>query len=70
MQQTATAPPGQGRRFYAIRDNADGTVDVYLNPPWHRAVRIVRGVVPWDGIEDDIRARYDDWLSCATVVWV
>lgn len=69
-----------GKRFYTVVERGDGTVDVYLNPDarfyntdlgvreYDITVRIVRGVVPWDGIEDDIRARYDAWCETAEVV--
>ena len=55
-------------------------MDVYLNPDaqfydtdlgvreYDMTVRIVRGVVPWEGIEDDIRARYHAWCESAEVV--
>ena len=65
---------------YAILENPDGTVDVYLAPDvtaydagagvreYDVSARLVRGVVPWDGMEDDIRARYDAWRDSAEVV--
>ena len=77
----ATAPPtAEGRRFYAIDPQADGTVDVYLNPDiavydtdvgvreYDARVRVVRGVVPFDGMEEDIRARFDAWCESAEVI--
>lgn len=71
---------GGGRTFYSLLAQEDGTVDVYLTPDvttydtnegvreYDISVRIVRGVVPWDGMEDDIRARYDAWCDSAEVV--
>ncbi|MBR4081134.1 MAG: hypothetical protein IKK21_05060 [Clostridia bacterium] len=65
--------PGRGRRFYAIQENDDGTVDVYLSPvvcvystdlgvtEYDITVRVVRGVVPWPELEEDIRARFYSW---------
>lgn len=65
---------------YAILKNPDGTVDVYLEPDvtvydagagvreHDVSVRVVRGVAPWGGMEDDIRARYDAWRDSAEVV--
>lgn len=77
----ATAPPtAEGRHFYAIDPQADGTVDVYLNPnitvydtdtgvrEYDARVRVVRGVVPFDGMEEDIRARFDAWCESAEVI--
>ena len=31
-------------------------------------VPVMRGVVPWDGMEDDIRARYEAW--CESAQWI
>lgn len=68
------------RRFYAIQPNEDGTVDVYLAPmicvydtdlgvrEYDITVRLVRGVVPWNGLEEDIRARYDAWCESGEIV--
>ena len=73
-------PSGQGRKFYAIEEQPDGTVDVYLSPvvcvydtdlgirEYDISVRVVRGVVPWDGLEDDIRARFDSWCESGEVI--
>ena len=58
--------------FYRIHRNDDGTVDVILCPgPTHGdgcgsvendiAVRVVKGIEPFDGLEEDIRRRYGDW---------
>lgn len=58
----ASEPPGNGRLFYSIDYKADGTADVTLMP--YEGVRImVTGVDPWDGMEEDIRARYYAWCD-------
>ena len=31
-------------------------------------VRIVRGVIPWDGLEEDIRARFMAWSESGEVI--
>ena len=76
----ANAPPGHGRLFYSIQQNGDGTVDVFLKPrvtpmttpegqtDYDVEVPVMRGVVPWDGMEDDIRARYEAW--CESAQWI
>lgn len=77
----AQAPPVLfGRHFYALDPQEDGTVDVYLAPvicvyetdlgvrEYDISVRIVRGVVPWPEIEDDIRARFDAWCESGEVI--
>lgn len=68
------------RKFYEITPGNDGTVDVYLRPEvttydtdmglkeYDVRVRVVRGVVPWDGMEDDIRVRFDAWCETAEVI--
>ena len=68
-----TAGPEIGRRFYSINDNGDGTVDVYLRPDAGEdgnevTVHIVRGVEPFDGLEEDIRARFSAWCDSAEVI--
>ncbi len=73
-------PPAQGRRFYAIEQQDDGTVDVYLAPvvcvydtdlgvrEYDISVRVVRGVELWPELEDDIRARYEAWCESGEVI--
>lgn len=63
------------KRFYGILQNEDGTVDVYLKPEIQTyrtedggkendgTVGILRGLVPWEGLEEDIRRRWDDWCA-------
>lgn len=75
-------PPGNGRHFYTIQEQDDGTVDVYLRPrvlpmttedgatDYDVEILVVRGVKPFDGLEDDIRARYDDWCASAEEVYL
>ena len=69
-----------GRKFYAIDVQPDGTADVYLSPvvcvydtdlgirEYDIQARVVRGVVPWDGMEDDIRARFDSWCESGEII--
>lgn len=71
----ASTPPKYGRRFYHIQDNADGTVDIFLNPrpmpmttpegvaDYDISICVVRGVVPFDGLEEDIRRRFCAWCE-------
>lgn len=66
--------------FYEIVQAGDGAVDVYLRPEvttydtdagvreYDVRVRVVRGVVPWDGLESDIRDRFDAWCETAEVI--
>lgn len=68
------------RNQYSIVPQVDGTVDVYLRPEvqvyhtdlgireFDMTVRLVRGVIPWDGLEEDIRARYQAWCDSAEVI--
>lgn len=63
-------PPGGGRRFYSVQENEDGTVDVYLRPDEDGLLRVVRGVTPYDGLEEDIRARYDAWRESAEQIFI
>ena len=73
---TANGPPGNGRRFYFILDNGDGTADVILNPRVEpmttpdgatdydiTGALIVRGVEYTPDLEDDIRARFYAWCE-------
>lgn len=76
----AKEPPKKERRFIHIVEQEGGTVDVYLNPEvviypiadgfkeYDASVHVVRGVVPWDGMEDDIRARFQAWCDSAEVI--
>lgn len=68
--------------FYYISDNGDGTVDIYIpvsanyyplpeGPIEYDAMfSVVRGVIPWPEMEDDIRERYDSWIdSGERIAW-
>lgn len=73
--------PG-GRHFYYIQDNQDGTADVYLRPEilperlddatvdFDVAALVVKGVEYTESLEEDIRARYEDWCESADVVYL
>ena len=75
-----TAQPAKSSRFFTICDNRDGTVDVFLNPTivtyetadgfkeYDIEVKAVRGIVPWDGLEEDIRRRYDAWCESGETI--
>ena len=63
----ATGPPAGGKRFYAILDNEDGTVDVILTPDilpmttpegntdYDVKAVVVRGVEPFEGMEEELK---------------
>lgn len=52
------------KRFYALLYHEDGSVDVYLMPDAQEApIYIVRGVIPWEDMEQDIRRRFYDWCA-------
>lgn len=73
-------PTEQDRKFYAIDEQPDGTVDVYLSPvlceydmglgvrEYDIRIRVVRGVIPWEGLEEDIRARFDSWCESGEII--
>ena len=64
-------PENRGRRFYFIHGNEDGTVDVYLWPKsdtGDNVILVVKRVQPYDGLEEDIRARYGAWCASAEVI--
>lgn len=68
------------KNFYRLSENEDSTVDVYLAPEIANYatdegviehdidLRVVRGVEPFDGLEEDIRARYDAWCESAEII--
>lgn len=84
MSPTTNKPPEKrpGRRFYYIMDNGDGTLDVYLKPEtqpmrtpdgivgYGPNALVVRGVEPFDGLEEDIMERFDDWCTSGTPVYL
>lgn len=77
---SGNAPRDHPKKFYEIVHGSNGTVDVFLRPEvtvydtdmgvkeYDVRVRVVRGVMPWDGLEDDIRARFDSWCESAEVI--
>ncbi len=74
------APRDHPKKFYEIVPGDGDTVDVFLRPEvtvydtdvgvkeYDVRVRVVRGVVPWDGLEDDIRTRFNAWCEEAEVI--
>ena len=67
--------PSSGRRFYAIHENESGSVDVYLRPlaedPENvisQTIYIVKDVPPFEGLEEDIRERYEDWCESGEII--
>lgn len=60
-------PETMQARFYIIDARPDGSADVYLFLP-EKEIRIVRGVIPWEGMEEDIRTRYDAWCASAETI--
>lgn len=75
-------PLENGRRFYVILDNGDGTADVYLRPDAlptaprdgetfdNMGAILVRGVERTEGLENDIRERFDDWCASGETVYL
>lgn len=60
-----TSSPGE-ERYFSIRKDEDGTVDVILRTEsagHDISVRVIRGVKSYDGLEEDIRKRYDAWCE-------
>ena len=69
-----------GNKFYSIVWREDGLVDVILSPElkvyetdcgireFDISARIVRGVEPWPGLEDDVRMRYEAWCESGEVI--
>lgn len=79
MSEVRSRDAPKPRRFYSIEENEDGTVDVYLAPDgtvyrtdegveYDVDLHVVRGVEPWEGLEEDIRARYDAWCESGEVI--
>lgn len=63
-------PPPNGRQFYAIFENENGTVDVYLRPeyPEGEQILVMKGVENSEDLEEKIRAHYEDWCASADVI--
>lgn len=56
--------PENGRHFYSIIDNGDGTADVYLRPDGETGcILVVQGVEQTEGLESDIRERFYGWCA-------
>lgn len=78
--KTSRAPPKNLRHFYTILRREDGLADVYLNPriypmttedgatDYDVTVIVVRGIEPYDGMEEDIRQRYDAWCESGEAI--
>lgn len=76
MEETARSP-NRPRKFYTIEEQDDGTVDVYLCPDlvvydtelgireYDIDLRVIHGIVPWDGLDEDIRTRFSAWRESA-----
>lgn len=72
--------PGARTRLFVVEPNGDGTVDIFLDPvvqsyetdvgvrEYDASVRVVRGIVPWPGMIDDIRGRFDVWRECGEAI--
>ena len=75
---------GRLRSCFEIVDNGDGTADIYFDKGTvfpmtddltgetdHDILcRVLKGVELFDGIEDDIRERYESWYQSASVIWL
>ena len=74
--------PIDGRPFYRIIPARDGLVDVWLTPgkaipiyddltgrfDYNFQILAVTGVTSYDGLEEDIRRRYADWVASAEII--
>lgn len=71
--------PENDRLLFVIEPNDNGTVDVCLllsvaNYPTETGMEhdarasVVQGVVPWPGMIDDIRKRFDDWCASGEII--
>ena len=84
QEETEATGNGRLRSFFDIVDNGDGTADIYFDkgtvfPMTDELTggqdvdilcRVLKGVVLFDGIEDDIRARYESWYQSAEIIWL
>lgn len=59
--------------FYAVDRETEESVSVYLFfqdvVPEMTGIYVVRGVVPWKGMEEDIRSRYTRWCEESEPLW-
>lgn len=84
QENTEATGNGRLRSFFDIVDNGDGTADIYFDKgtvfPMTDDItggcdvdilcRVLKGVVLFDGIEEDIRERYESWYESAEVIWL
>ena len=84
QENTEATGNGRLRSFFDIVDNGDGTADIYFDKgtvfPMTDEItggtdvdilcRVLKGVVLFDGIEEDIRRRYEDWYQSAKIIYL
>jgi hypothetical protein len=82
--QEPSGSSGRLRSFFEIVDNGDGTADIYFDKGTAFPLtdeltgasdvdilcRVMKGVELFDGIENDIRERYESWYASAEVIWL
>lgn len=68
---------GRLRSFYEIKDNGDGTVDIFFDTgsgfpeeDEDHSFRILKGIVPSEDLEEDIRRNFQKWYEIAEVIWL
>lgn len=77
-ERKGPSEPGRPRSFYDIHDNGDGTADIYMDtgsgfPDDEKAdghFRVIKGVRIREGLEEDVRRRFDDYYRSAEVIWL
>ena len=73
-KRDTNSPRDHPREFYRIESRSDGAVNVILKPETgitfrdgqtivEKTVIVVEGVIPFDGMEEDIRRRYEAWCE-------
>ena len=74
-ERESNLPRDHPKSFYTIEDQGDGTCDVYLFPycsgseecsrasDYRCGFLVVRGIIPFDGMEEDIRRRFYAWVE-------
>lgn len=60
--------PGRLRPFYKIHENGDGTADIYFDGENGTVERVMKGIIMYEGIEEDIRRNFDKWRQSAEVI--
>lgn len=80
MNSKRDPPEMIGRHFYSIHTNEDGTADIYLwpdgfpketkekNVACNITALVLKNMPLFDGLEEDIRARYDAYCKSAEVI--